>query len=651
MTSDEQGHVGPEGPDEPEKPAGDESGGEARDEAAQLEDFRRAVHGLYEASLPDDAAGGTGGPAGEGPARRGDPPMGVAGAARSLGAQPGVDRVHKLHAVASALTRNPDLASSAEDRSGLAEAIVPDKGGDGRTGEELAERLRDFADRARARTGGLTPGLWREFVTMVGEPESADHPVSMVGKPGCNDEELVPTPDGHATTIRSRFWTHLPFEQASRFVDPRSWTTYGRPFWKRMALVEGTHQDFTTSRSSGYTAVFEEVVDLPFMGEVRVFLWVRYEESNDHVAVDYQLAAPPYPNEQVTFDSGWVYVTSPTVGPGGEQTFVDGVKSIRFRDPAFNAMPDLACDGGWVHFMINMALGGHGLPGGGPDPGQPETVALPPGVADPRSGQPGPGRSSRLMVRSARRRRQGARTGPGRPQPGPASPADVVPNVSGLLAGWTEDTAEALRRQAGALTSAVGRVASTRPDPRWVNDLMGMGGVAIDATEATLSAWRRVLVELARMGEERPVNPDGTPAGPVAAGPELVGVWAKTLTQVWDMGASWIDMAGEQGWLEQQEQSSWSTTVYFRRNEDRTCRLDWTGLTDAGGRQLVDRSLVDVVPYEVEAGDGVEELVVRVRHPVRTGTHHYRMHIWDVADEQRTRQRYCRGFGVPGAEG
>jgi hypothetical protein len=650
VTSDEQGHVGPEGPDEPEKPAGDGGGADpARgepDAAAELEAFKRAVHGLYEASLPDDDVGG---PGGTGPPRRGGPPMGVAGAARSLGAQPGVDRVHKLHAVASALTRNPDLASSAEERSGLAEAIVPDKGGDGRTGEELAERLREFADRARARTGGLTPGLWREFVEMVGEPESADHPVSLVGKPGCNDEELVPTPSGHATTIRSRFWTHLPFDQASRFVDPRCWTTYGRPFWKRMALVDGTREDFATERSTGYTAVFEEVVDLPFMGEVRVHLWVRYERSDDHVSVDYQLAAPPYPNEQVTFDSGWVYVTSPTVGPSGEGTFVDGVKSIRFRDPAFNAMPDLACDGGWVHFMINMALGGNGLPGEEPEPDELDTVALPPGVTDPRAGRPPAGRASGLMVRPGRRRREGTRAGPGRPRPGPARPGDVLPTVGALLSDWTGVTAAALQEQAGTVARAVGRVASTRPDPRWVNDVVGMGQVAIDATEVTIATWRRILVELARMGEER--RPGGDPAEPPAPAPELVGVWARALNQMWDMGASWIDMAGEQGWLEQQEQSSWSTTVFFKRNPERACRLAWSGLSDAHDRPLVDRDLVDVIPPQVEAGDGVAELVVRVRHPVRTPTHHYRLQIWDEADPSATRQRYCRGFGVPGAEG
>ena len=650
MTSDEQGdQQGGAGEEEPETPSekrGTGGGADAApDDTAELEDFRRAVHGLYEASLPDDVVRGAG------TSRRGDPPMGVAGSARSLGAQPRVDRVHKLHAVASALTRNPDLASSAEDAGGLAEAIVPDKGGDGRTGEELAGRLREFADRARARTGGLTPGLWREFVELVGEPESADHPVSLVGKPGCNDEELVPTPAGHATTIRSRFWTHLPFEQASRFVDPRSWTTYGRPFWKRMALVEGTQADFTTERSTGYTAVFEEVVDLPFMGEVRVHLWVRYERSDDHVSVDYQLAAPPFPNEQVTFDSGWVYVTSPTVGPSGEQTFVDGVKSIRFRNPAFNAMPDLACDGGWVHFMINMALGGHGLPGGGPEPDELDRVPLPPGVTDPRAGRPPPGRASRLMVRPVRRRREGTRHGPGRPRSGPARPADVLPTVGALLGEWGRLTAGSLQQQARAMTSAVGRVASTRPDPRWVNDVVGMGQVAIDATEDTIATWRRVLVELARMGEERPVGPDGTPTEPIAPGPELVGVWAKALTQVWDMGASWIDIAGEQGWLEQQEQSSWSTTVFFRRNPDRACRLAWSGLSDPHGRLLVGQDLVDVIPPQIEAGDGVAELVVRVRHPVSTGTHHYRLAIWDEADPAATRQRYCRGFGVPGAEG
>lgn len=481
MTNDEQGEAETApGEAEPDEAEPDEA-------AAQLEEFRRAVHDLYEASLPDELV------AGAGVSRRVGGPVGVADAARSLGAQREVDRLFKLHAVASALTRNPDLAEGPEARSGLADALVPGgpgedggdesgEGGDGRTGERLAAGLRRFAARVRDRPGGLTPSRWREFVDLVEEPESADRPVSLVGKPGCNDEELVPTPSGHARTIRSRFWTHLPLSDASEFIDPMCWTIYGRPFWKRMAMVQGTHEPFTTTVSDGYTAVFEEIVDLPFMGEVRVFLWVRYERSGDHVSVDYQVAGPPYPNDQVTFDSGWVYATSPTVGPNGEATYVDGLKSIRFRDPAYNAVPDLACDGGWVHFMINMALAGRGLPGGARTVG-PATVPPPAGVSPLRGGPAG--------------------GGPQRPGPGPAPPDEVVRNVGALVGGWAGATAGTLQDQARTATTAVGRVLSPRPDPRWVNDLLGMGQVAIDATEATVATWRRVLVELARMGEER----------------------------------------------------------------------------------------------------------------------------------------------------
>lgn len=143
-------------------------------------------------------------------------------------------------------------------------------------------------------------------------------------------------------------------------------------------------------------------------------------------------------------------------------------------------------------------------------------------------------------------------------------------------------------------------------------------------------------------------RPPVPPVPPVA---ELVGVWAKAMTQLWDMGTSWIDMTGEQVWLEQTEQTSWSTSVFFPRHPTREGRLEWSGLTDAAGEPLVDRALVDVRPAVVGPGDGVAELVVVVRHPVRTSTHHYRLRIWDAADRPSTERRYCRGFGVPGAEG
>ena len=137
---------------------------------------------------------------------------------------------------------------------------------------------------------------------------------------------------------------------------------YGRPFWAQMAVVDGTKK----STADGYDAVFEEKVLLPFVGEVTARLRVSYAATDDYVVTRYQVAEAPYANPFVTFDNGWLVASRAYDGAKG-RSVVEGLKSIRFVDPLLNRYPDLVCDGGWVHFMINMALEGNGLPPLSPD--------------------------------------------------------------------------------------------------------------------------------------------------------------------------------------------------------------------------------------------------------------------------------------------
>jgi len=423
------------------------------DEQFDLEPFRKAVHGLYLASLPDALL--------DDPAvreRLGDAIVDPREAARVLASAP-VDRMLKMHAVASTLNRKPALA---EHRRAFAEVIAVDD--PDRDPIFMANGLQAFAEEAAAQGGGLSPDRWDRFLTLTGEPRSNR---VVVNKPGCNDDETVPIPDGNARTIKSRFWTGLSVADLAQFVDPQQWAICGRPFWRQMAPIAGTKAGFRRAAVEGYTAVFEEKVNLPVLGEITVYLRVEYGletrsgQVPTHVYANYELAAPAtkYPIGAVTFDSGWLCATANTLGPAGEGTLVEGLKAIRFAEPDLNQFPDLACDGGWVYLMIKMAL----------------RCGVPPGEA---------------LSEVA-------------PTVGVVGAPAAVDGIEDVIDDWVRQAGESVRSHGEDAKSAIGKVLAPRYDPRWVNDLLNMGQGAVGTTKATFNAWRRILDELAKLGGKR----------------------------------------------------------------------------------------------------------------------------------------------------
>jgi hypothetical protein len=422
-----------------------------------LEGFRRAVHGLYLASLPDSVLQEL-----DDQDRFGDAIVRVPEAAEVLAAAP-VDRLYKLHAVASTLNRKPALR--AQHLGPLAAAIDP--GDPDRTLTALAQDLGEFATQAEELGGGLSPARWDLFLATIGEPGDDR---AAVNKPGCNDDETVPTPAGNATTIKSRFWTDLTVDELTGFVDPKRWAICGTPFWRQMAVVSGTEARLRRSGVEGYTADFQEIVRLPIVGEVTVYLRVEYGEeapagqAPTHVYANYELAAG-YPTRDVIFDSGWLCATANTVGPEGEGTLVEGLKAIRFTDDSLNRYTDLACDGGWVYLMINMALRCRGVPVG--------AVAAAGEVEAPAG-----------LLAAA-------------PQ------TDVSEAIGNVIDDWVAQTSDSLQDHGEKARSAIGRLLAPRYDPRWVTDVLDMGPGAVKTTKATLDAWRRILAELAKLGGDR----------------------------------------------------------------------------------------------------------------------------------------------------
>ena len=452
------------------------------DDGTVLARFRTAVHELYLASLPDGLR---------------PPVTDPAAAAEALARTRtlGVNRLFCMHAVASNLARRPDLLDLA-GAGPLARAIVEE--GRVNQGLDVIEAgLRRFAaglPPARETTE-LTRTLWRSFLTDINElpylfepPEDGDQAsaalagpptdappaspplpappappgavVAPVGipvfwKPGCNDGEVTDAPAGAACTIRSRFYLNLDPRDAGKFIDPANWVQYGRPFWAQMAVVDGTKK----ATADGYEAVFEEKVRLPSVGEVTARLRVSYAATDDYVVTRYQVAEAPYANPYVTFDNGWLVASRAFDGATG-RSVVEGLKSIRFVDPLLNRYPDLVCDGGWVHFMINMALQGTGLP------------ALSPARLAQLAGSVAP----------------------------VTDPASVAASVGRVVDTWVAGAKGSLDGHGAHTKAAMTKALADPPDPGWVNDLIAIGGDAPKAAQATMSSLRAAIDELAKLG-------------------------------------------------------------------------------------------------------------------------------------------------------
>jgi hypothetical protein len=291
--------------------------------------------------------------------------------------------------------------------------------------------------------------------------------VKLVSKPGCNDEERLATARGDASIITSRFWTAHSLADMQKFVNPSNWVRYGRPFWTKMEKI-GERDLITTADRTSYKARFDEEVKLPLF-TLNALLDVFYQEREDLVRVDYRLA-PDDKYGKVAVDQGFLAVTSTTLGSEGEVTLVEGAKVIRFTNPLLNRLPDLACDGGWVYLMINMALNGAG-----------DTTGH--GVAPE-----GPGVALEHPV-----------------EPGPDDEVDleaVLAGIEGEVESWVDQMTASVFSHGEAAKVTARRVIAPQHDPRWMNDLVEMASRAITSVGATYAAWRRILGEVGKMGGE-----------------------------------------------------------------------------------------------------------------------------------------------------
>jgi hypothetical protein len=144
-------------PDDSGESAGGSDAGAAFDEDELLEQAKQAFHNLYLLSLDDDLLNEVTREFGL------DDRLVMATRVRQMANAP-VRSVYKLHAVASALNRKPDLETDL-----LADAMgsaIEDRGG-------FIDGLRRFAESARHTSGQpdagrLTPARWVQFLVDVG---------------------------------------------------------------------------------------------------------------------------------------------------------------------------------------------------------------------------------------------------------------------------------------------------------------------------------------------------------------------------------------------------------------------------------------------------------------------------------------------------
>jgi hypothetical protein len=432
----------------------------ARPPGIPPEEVRRPFHQLYLLSVPDELRDVVEEFVPEQPV--------METVATDMEAAP-VWPLYKLHSVASSLVRKPTLAD--EGALQLANAMAGPVGDRGK----VEKGLHDFADRMKQESdqaGGitLTPDLWRQFLIDVkllasqepgaefGLPVASQEEV--IGKPGCNDQETIPDEDG-ASVIISRFWTTYTLDQIKYFVPPMHWVECGAPFWS--SVVEVARNSALTGNPADFDGTYIETVVLP-VTELRVRLDVQYREFPNLVRLDYDLS-PDDEDHQVTRDTGFLSVTTDTYGDQGQLTLVEGNKTIKFADDRLNRLPDLACDGGWVYMMIDMALNGAGVTSPlAPEPPAPTVVHA---------------------------------------KPPESSFAPITAKIETEIDAWIDQATASIARHGAAAKDLTRKIMAPQHDPRWVDDVVGMARGVVGMTGATIGAWRRIIRELSELGGPR----------------------------------------------------------------------------------------------------------------------------------------------------
>jgi hypothetical protein len=269
--------------------------------------------------------------------------------------------------VVEAIRRSPSKVSR-----GIAKAKAVDGAGVGDTGEAAAiegeersrdqlveERVPEVVDALRI-LHTIKPRSpeekhhWTRFAKLADtQLELSDEEIN---RPLCTDEQVVDMPGGdEAVRTAVWFWSGRPAKEFARWTDPRTWDQDCGLFFKSVVP-----KDAPGPEGDEFCATFTETINLGDAADLSTDLVFRRSiEGEQLYALEFDLPAGPLPDDaQIEVDAGQVTVREDRLAPDpAKRTTLLAEKFIRFKDPAYESWPTVACDLFWTEFAITMALG------------------------------------------------------------------------------------------------------------------------------------------------------------------------------------------------------------------------------------------------------------------------------------------------------
>lgn len=288
---------------------------------------------------------------------------------------------------------------------------------------------------------------------------------------GCNDQDQATklTPEGEPVdshVLIAQFWTDQPPSAFIDYVSPRNWPNCSS-FWESMKPLSKVVQE----PNGNYTGVFEEVVKI---GDttLRVPLEVGFRMNADlsRVWARFNIDRREYRKRKEAKDPVPVDVDTGTVSaetvPGGPApTRVRATKYLHApRGSKADQFAELACDSGWSEMMLTMAFSC--------SPDGPSELA-----------------AAAARARAAARPRAAAAAAPAT-VPTSAATGQFVDRV-------VKDCQDGIDATGQHVQQLLTRFTGPTWDPRWINDLLGIGVVTAERYGRILSHVRGLADSLA----------------------------------------------------------------------------------------------------------------------------------------------------------
>jgi hypothetical protein len=204
------------------------------------------------------------------------------------------------------------------------------------------------------RSEGPEEHHWTRFARAARAP--LDLTDEEINRPLCTDEQVVVMPGGlEAVRTAVWFWSDRPAKDFERWTDPRRWALDCGLFFKSVVPKK-----LPGPQGDEFCATFRETVNVGDGADLSTDLVFRRSiEGEVLYALEFNLpAGSPTKTAKIVVDAGQVTVREDPHAPDPtKRTSMLAEKFIRFKDPAYESWPTVACDLFWTEFAITMALG------------------------------------------------------------------------------------------------------------------------------------------------------------------------------------------------------------------------------------------------------------------------------------------------------